>query len=146
MRVERAIDAFLDWRRLERDATPRSTDSYRRILWKLTEDYPELISPFTKYDLRAFFKRWEDQSAATRSNVISCFTRSSHGAVAEDLIEVDPAANLRRPKKRKAECKPPQPRPARRPTRGGPPPRSQRRSVLMEGAGLRRAEDWRPLG
>ena len=32
VRIERAIDAFLDWRRLERDATPRSIDSYRRIL------------------------------------------------------------------------------------------------------------------
>jgi hypothetical protein len=31
VRVERAIDAFLDWRQLERDATPRSLDSYRRI-------------------------------------------------------------------------------------------------------------------
>ena len=41
MRIERAIDAFLDWRRLERDATPRSVDSYRRILFKLAEDYPE---------------------------------------------------------------------------------------------------------
>ena len=41
MRIERAIDAFLDWRQLERDATPRSIDSYRRILTKLAEDYPE---------------------------------------------------------------------------------------------------------
>jgi hypothetical protein len=41
MRIERAIDAYLDWRRLERDATQRSADSYRRILWKLAEDYPE---------------------------------------------------------------------------------------------------------
>ena len=41
MRVERAIDAFLDWRRLERDATPRSVDSYWRILVKLAEEYPE---------------------------------------------------------------------------------------------------------
>ena len=49
MRIERAIDAFLDWRRLERDATPRSTYSYRRILEKLAEDYPELeLSRFTK--------------------------------------------------------------------------------------------------
>lgn len=59
MRVERAIDAFRDWRRLERDATPRSVESYRRILWKLAEDYPELdLGHFTKYDLRAFLKRW----------------------------------------------------------------------------------------
>ena len=72
MRIERAIDAFLDWRRLERDATPRSVDSYRRILDKLAEDYPELeLGRFTKHDLRAFLKRWEDRSAATRANVVS---------------------------------------------------------------------------
>ena len=41
MTVERAIDAFLDWRQMERDATPRSVDSYRRILWKLASDFPE---------------------------------------------------------------------------------------------------------
>src|SRR5688572_20937333 len=53
MRIERAIDAFLDWRRLERDATPRSIDSYRRILWKLAEDYPEEdLAAFTTTDLR----------------------------------------------------------------------------------------------
>jgi hypothetical protein len=28
VRIERAIDAFLDWRQLERDATVRSLDSY----------------------------------------------------------------------------------------------------------------------
>jgi site-specific recombinase XerC len=54
VRVERAIDAFLDWHQLERDATPRSVDSYRRILWKLAEDFPELdLGRFTKYDLRS---------------------------------------------------------------------------------------------
>jgi hypothetical protein len=42
MRIERAIDGFLDWRRLERDAMPRSVDSYWRILWKLAQDYPEI--------------------------------------------------------------------------------------------------------
>jgi hypothetical protein len=39
VRIERAIDAFLDWRRLERDAPRSSIESYRRILWKLAEDY-----------------------------------------------------------------------------------------------------------
>jgi hypothetical protein len=41
VRIERAIDAYLDWRRLERDATPRSVYSYWRILWKLAEAHPE---------------------------------------------------------------------------------------------------------
>jgi hypothetical protein len=40
--LEEAFYAFLDWRDIERDATPRSLDSYRRILVKLAEDYPEI--------------------------------------------------------------------------------------------------------
>lgn len=59
MRFERAIDLFLDWRQLERDATARSTDSYQPILSKLCDDYPELdLERFTKQDLRSFLKRW----------------------------------------------------------------------------------------
>jgi site-specific recombinase XerD len=72
VRVERAVDAFLDWRQLERDATPRSVDSYRRILWKLAADFPEArIDELTTQDLRSFLGRWRDRSASTRSNVIS---------------------------------------------------------------------------
>jgi site-specific recombinase XerD len=72
LRIERAIDAFLDWRRIERDATPRSIDSYWRILAKLAEDYPETgFETLTTEDLRRFLNRWRGKSAATRSNVIS---------------------------------------------------------------------------
>src|SRR4051794_9645724 len=63
MRIELAIEAFLDWRQLERDATPRSLDSYRRILWKLAEDYPETpLDAVTTADLRAFLHRWRSAS------------------------------------------------------------------------------------
>ena len=93
MRIERATDAFLDWRRIEQDATPRSIESYRRILDKLAEDYPELDLPrFTKHDLRAFLKRWENRSSATRANVVSVLHSFFGWAVAEDLIEIDPSA------------------------------------------------------
>jgi len=40
VRIERAIDSYLAWRRLERDATPRSLDSYWRILVKLADEHP----------------------------------------------------------------------------------------------------------
>jgi site-specific recombinase XerD len=90
VRVERAIDAFLDWRRLERDATKRSDDSYRRILEKLAEDYPEVsVDALTTADLRHSLRRWQDRSAATRSNVISVFHSFFAWAEAEDLVEVD---------------------------------------------------------
>ena len=140
MRIERAIDAFLDWRRLERGATPRSTSSYRAILDKLAEDYPELdLARFTKYDLRAFLKRWEDKSAATRANVVSVLHSFFGWATAEDIIDVNPSAPLRRPKKRRADVY--------RPSidelgavRAAALPHERPAIVLMEGAGLRRAE------
>jgi site-specific recombinase XerD len=102
--------------RLERDATPRSVESYRRILEKLAEDYPELeLARFTKQDLRAFLKRWEKRSAATRANVVSVLHSFFGWATSEDLIDVDPSAPLRRPKKRRADVLPAQ----RRRTREG---------------------------
>ncbi len=102
MRIERAIDAFLDWRRLERDATPRSTDSYRRILWKLAQEYPEAsLGALTTGDLRAFLNRWAEQEASsTRSNVVSVLHSFFDWALVEDVIDIDPSAKIRRPTKR----------------------------------------------
>ena len=139
VRIERAIDAFLDWRRLERDATPRSVDSYRRILDKLAEDYPELdLSSFTKHDLRAFLKRWQARSSATRANMCPAALLLRVG-VAEDLIEIDPSAPLRRPKKRRADIY--------RPSigelaavRAAALASELPAILLMEGVGLRRGE------
>ena len=140
MRIERAIDAYLDWRRIERDATRRSIDSYRRILDKLAEDYPELdLTRFTKHDLRVFLKRWEHRKASTRSNIVSVLHSFFGWALAEDLIEVDPSAPLRRPKKRRPDIY--------RPSfdelaavRKAALPHELPAILLMEGAGLRRAE------
>jgi site-specific recombinase XerD len=140
MRVERAIDAFLDWRQVERDATPRSLDSYRRILWKLAEDYPEaLLSDLTTADLRAFLNRWRDASASTRSNVISVLHSFFAWAEAEDVIDQDPSRKIRRPPKRKPDIY--------RPSldelallRSSALPYERAPILLMEGAGLRRSE------
>ena len=95
MRIERGIDAFLDWRRLGRDATKRSVDSYRRILDKLAEDYPEVeLGQLTTADLRAFLNRWGERSAATRSNVISVLRSFFDRALVEDLVDIDPSAKI----------------------------------------------------
>jgi integrase/recombinase XerC len=140
MRIERAIDAFLDWRRLERDATPRSIDSYRRILEKLAEDYPEaLLDRLTTQDLRAFLGRWRDGSAATRSNVVSVLHSFFAWAEAEDVIEYDPSRKIRRPPKRRPDVYRPSldELDALRTTARG---YERAPILLMEGAGLRRAE------
>jgi site-specific recombinase XerD len=107
MRIERAIDAYLDWRQLERDATPRSIESYRRILFKLAEEYPEAnLASMTTADLRTFLASWVqeskaergiDLSASTRSNIISVLHSFFAWAEAEDIVDVDPSRKIRRP-------------------------------------------------
>jgi site-specific recombinase XerD len=140
MRIERVIDAFLDWRQLERDATPRSIDSYRRVLTKLAEDYPEVdLRALTTQDLRSFLGRWRDKSPATRSNIVSVLHSFFGWAESEDIIDVDPSRKIRRPPKRKPDIYRPsleELSAVRAAARG-----SERPSILlMEGVGLRRAE------
>jgi integrase len=140
VRIERAIDAFLDWRRLERDATKRSDDSYRRILEKLAEDYPETgVDAFTTADLRHSLRRWQDRSAATRSNVISVFHSFFSWAEAEDLVDVDPSRKIRRPPKRKPDVYRPSLDELRR-VRESAVGHERPAVLLMEGVGLRRSE------
>jgi integrase/recombinase XerD len=140
MRVERAIDAFLDWRQLERDATPRSVDSYRRILWKLASDFPEArLDELTTQDLRTFLGRWRDRSASTRSNVISVLHSFFGWAEAEDIIELDPSRKIRRPPKRKPDVYRPSLDELTR-LRAATLPHERPAILLMEGAGLRRSE------
>src|SRR5438105_2552105 len=84
-------------------------------------------------------KRWENRSSATRANVVSVLHSFFGWAVAEDLIEIDPSAPLRRPKKRRADIY--------RPSvdeldavRAAALPHERPAILLMEGAGLRRSE------
>jgi integrase len=140
MRIERAIDAFLDWRRLERDATPRSVDSYWRILGKLAEDYPESqLGSLGTEDLRRFLLRWRDRSASTRSNVISVLHSFFSWAEAEDLIAMDPSRKIRRPPKRKPDIYRPSLDELQR-VRAAALGSERPAILLMEGAGLRRSE------
>jgi integrase/recombinase XerC len=140
VRIERAVDAFLDWRRLERDATPRSVDSYRRILWKLAEDYPETdIRELTTTDLRAFLNRWAARSASTRSNVISVVHSFFDWANVEDLVDVDPSTKIRRPRKRRPDIYRPSLDELQR-IRDAALAHERPAILLMEGAGLRNAE------
>jgi integrase len=153
MRIERAIDAFLDWRELERDATPRSLESYRRVLDKLAAAHPEAeLSRFegrTGTDLlRDFLAGWVAESrqqrnvqlsAATRSNIISVLHSFFAWAESEDLVESDPSRKIRRPPKRKPKIE----RPALREldaVRRAATLYELPAVLLMEGAGLRNAE------
>ena len=140
MRIERAIDAFLDWRQLERDATPRSVDSYRRILWKLAAEFPEArLQELTTQDLRSFLGRWRDRSASTRSNVVSVLHSFFAWAEAEDIVEHDPSRKIRRPPKRKPDLYRPSVDELVR-LRAAAVPSERPAILLMEGAGLRRSE------
>jgi integrase/recombinase XerC len=141
VRIERAIDAFLDWRRLERDATPRSVDSYRRILRKLAEAYPEAsLDALTTSDLRSFLsENWRDRTASTRSNVISVLHSFFAWAEAEDLVDVDRSRKIRRPPKRKPDIYRPSLEELLK-VRAAALPDERPAILLMEGAGLRRSE------
>jgi site-specific recombinase XerD len=141
MRIERAIDAYLEWRQLERDATPRSLDSYRRILFKLANEYPEVqLSELTTADLRTFLSNgWRSKSASTRSNVISVMHSFFAWAEVEDLVEVDPSRKIRRPPKRKPDVYRPGVDELVR-LRAAALSRERPAILLMEGAGLRSSE------
>jgi site-specific recombinase XerD len=106
MRIERAIEAYLGWMKVERDATERTLDSYARILYKLADDYPE--APLSEFEgksgterLRLTLQRWAACSSATRCNVISVLHSFFAWAEAEDMIDIDPSRKIRRPPKRK---------------------------------------------
>jgi site-specific recombinase XerD len=149
VRIERAIDAYLDWRQLERDAPRRSIESYQRILFKLAEQYPEVdVALMTTADLRSFLASWVresksergiDLSASTRSNIISVLHSFFAWAESEDIVDVDPSRKIRRPPKRKPDV-----------YRPSLAELSKLRAVavgyqrppilLMEGVGLRRSE------
>lgn len=149
MRIERAIDAYLDWRQLERDATPRSIESYRRILYKLAEEYPEIeLGAITTADLRAFLAAWVrdskvergiDLSASTRSNIISVLHSFFGWAESEDLVDVDPSRKIRRPPKRKPDVYRPSLAELER-LRAAAVGHDRPPILLMEGVGLRRSE------
>ena len=149
MRIERAIDAFQDARRIERDATPRSIDSYWRILVKLAGQYPEAeLRALTTSDLRAFLadlvrkskaERGVDLSASSRSNIISVLHSFFGWAETEDLIELDPSRKVKRPPKRKPDVYRPSLDELTR-IRAAALPHEKAAILLIEGAGLRRSE------
>ncbi len=115
MTLSRAIDLFLDWRHVERGASPRSNESYRDHLYKLAARHPDarledftgsLGTPLLREYLAARIqecreKRGRELSAATRCNIISVLHSFFGWAESEDLIEVDPSRKIHRPPKRK---------------------------------------------
>ena len=140
MRVERAIDAFLDWRRMERDASPRSIESYQGVLFKLADDFPEIeLGALTTADLRTFLKRWEKCKSRTRATRISVLHSFFRWANHQDLIPFDPSAKIERPPARKPDRYRPSGDELAR-LRAAALPQERPAIALMEGAGLRSAE------
>ena len=103
-------------------------------------DYPEVnVDALATVDLRHSLRRWQDRSAATRSNVISIFHSFFSWAEAEDLVEVDPSRKIRRPPKRKPDVYRPSLDELRR-VRESAVGHERPAVLLMEGVGLRRSE------
>lgn len=109
MRLTRAIDAFLEWGRVERDWTPRTIDSVYRTLSALADRYPD--ATLADFDgragtdkLRVFIgEKWGRKSATTRATRISYLHSFFAWAEDEELIEDDPARRIKRPPKRKPD-------------------------------------------
>jgi integrase len=140
LRIERAIDAFLDWRRLERDAHRVRSTRTGESFGSSPRTTPEAsLSSLATADLRSFLARWGESSAATRSNVISVLHSFFSWAEAEDVIEADPSRKIRRPPKRKPDVYRPSLDELAR-VRAVALPHERPAILLMEGAGLRRSE------
>jgi integrase/recombinase XerC len=140
LRIERAIDAFLDWRRLERDAHRVRSTRTGESFGSSPRTTPEAsLSSLATTDLRSFLARWGESSAATRSNVISVLHSFFSWAEAEDVIEADPSRKIRRPPKRKPDVYRPSLDELAR-VRAVALPHERPAILLMEGAGLRRSE------
>jgi site-specific recombinase XerC len=144
VRIGSAIDMFLRWREIERGATVRSVESYRRILAKLAQRHPQTaIGDLAGTDgtrtLRAFVEQWADRSASTRCNVISVIHSFFAWAVSEDLIESDPSACIRRPPKRKPQITRPSAEQLAK-IRKAADARELPTILLLEGVGLRNSE------
>jgi site-specific recombinase XerD len=142
--INDAVDRFLLWRQVERGATVRSLDSYRRILTKFAERYPNrTISEFEAHEgtrlLRAYLEQWADRSPSTRCNVISVLHSFFAWATSEELIKSDPSRRIRRPPKRKPQIVRPSAEQLAR-LRAAARVDELPAIVLLEGAGLRNSE------
>lgn len=145
MRIEAAIDRFLAWRQLERDAPPGSLKTYYDCLVKLADAHPHTrLHDWEGRDgtdrIRAVIGRhWGTRAASTRANRISIMHAFFDWLEAEDLMETNPARRIKCP-------------PARRPNVYRPDPDELARIraaatelelpaiLLLEGAGLRASE------
>ena len=114
MRIERAIDRFLEQKRLERDWTDRSITSYYETLSKLAgwlERHgpadPHLSDvdgrPGTELLRRFLADTYGRTSATTRSTRISYLHSFFSWAEEEGLVDDDPARRIKRPPKRKPD-------------------------------------------
>ena len=109
MRTSVAIDRFLSQMQIERDWTPRSIDSYRRVLDVLADTYPETDiaqlsgRPGTEILRALIAKHWATRSAGRRANVISIFHSFFRWAEDEGLVDDDPSRRVKRPPRRRAD-------------------------------------------
>lgn len=109
MRIERAIDKYLQQMQVERDWTPRSIDSIYRCLILLADDFPD--SRISDYDGRSGLdmvrdhvaRRYGHLSTATRATRISYLHTFFAWAEAEGFIDDDQVRKIRRPPKRRAD-------------------------------------------
>jgi site-specific recombinase XerC len=145
--VGRTIARYIEYMRSEWGATERTLEDYSNILDKLALEYPDM--ELAEFDgraggteiLREFISgRWGHVSPSTRGKVISTLKSFFRWCLECDLIEVDPTAKLRRPRRRGAERHAHDPREIHALIRAQPRLRERVAISLMARLGLRKNE------
>lgn len=114
MRVARAIDRFLGQMQLEDDWTDRTVHSYASVLGRMCDPPRRGFGPEIRLDdfdgpsgtgmLRDHIGfNWGATSAGRRANVISIHHTFWGWALDEGFVDVDPAARIKRPPRRRAD-------------------------------------------
>lgn len=106
MNLRQAIDAYLRHLANERNLAPRTVAAYRHDLERLAGYLGErasgdlgVISDYDLKDYLAWLQEEQDNRAAAIARAVSAFRRFFAWAVEQRIIESDPAARLKSPKR-----------------------------------------------
>jgi integrase len=144
--LEEAIRRYLVYFRNEFGATERTYEDYKGVLRRLTRAFPDSLleewePPAGTETLREFIDTlWGDKTGGTRGKVTSVFKSFFKYASDNDLLVGDPAAKLKRPKRRGTQRRAHDPQDIRAILKAQPLLRDRIGISLMARLGLRKNE------
>lgn len=144
--LDEAVRRYLVYFRNEFGATERTYEDYKGVLRRLTRCYPDSLleewePPAGTEVLREFIDRlWGDKTGGTRGKVTSVYKSFFKYAADNDLLIGDPAAKLKRPKRRGTQRRAHDPQDIRAILEAQPLLRDRIGISLMARLGLRKNE------